>query len=89
MLVTENKRQELKTKFAKVLSLKNFDINDVKAGREYVEAYVQFFHFAEGEEEHGHAHKATSMDKSVLIPWILSGIFLLSTLALGYRYLRK
>ena len=37
--------------------LKKFDINNVDAGREYIEAYVQFFKFAEGEEEvHNPAH---------------------------------
>jgi hypothetical protein len=38
------------------MSLKNFDVNNVKAGREYIEAYVQFFKFAEGEEEHNREH---------------------------------
>jgi len=47
---------ELEARYKKVMSLKDFDLNDVKAGREYIEAYVQFFKFAEGEEE-GHAHK--------------------------------
>ncbi len=44
---------ELTERFNKVLSLRNFDVNNVEAGREYIEAYVQFFKFAEGEEE-GH-----------------------------------
>ena len=54
-LVTEDKMPELTERFEKVMSLKNFKVNDVAAGRVYVEAYVQFFHFAEGEEE-GHDH---------------------------------
>ena len=34
---------------------------DVEAGREYIESYVNFFKFAEGEEhEHGHSHKILS-----------------------------
>lgn len=41
---------ELTKRFDKVMSLKNFDVNNVEAGREYIEAYVQFFKFAEGEE---------------------------------------
>lgn len=53
-MVPENQRPELRERFKKVESLKNFDVNNVKAGREYIEAYVQFFHFAEGETE-GHA----------------------------------
>lgn len=44
---------ELTERFEKVMSLKNFDVNNVEAGREYIEAYVQFFKFAEGEVE-GH-----------------------------------
>jgi hypothetical protein len=43
----------LTKRFEKVMLLKNFDVNNVKAGREYIEAYVQFFKFAEGEKE-GH-----------------------------------
>jgi hypothetical protein len=50
--VPKKKMAKLKELFAKVMSLKNFDVNNVKMGREYIEAYVQFFKFAEGEEEH-------------------------------------
>lgn len=53
-MVPENQRPELRERFDRVESLKNFDVNNVKAGREYIEAYVYFFHFAEGETE-GHA----------------------------------
>ncbi|MCU0373204.1 MAG: DUF6448 family protein [Ignavibacteria bacterium] len=48
--VPESRMTELKEKFDKVMALKNFDTDDVKAGREYVEAYVKFFHYAEGED---------------------------------------
>jgi len=47
---------ELTKRFKKVISLKNYDVNDVKAGREYIEAYVQFFKFAEGEEHADESH---------------------------------
>ncbi|MGE5394579.1 MAG: DUF6448 family protein [Candidatus Saccharibacteria bacterium] len=50
-MVPESQRPELQRRFKRVASLKNFDVNNVKAGREYIEAYVQFFHFAEGETE--------------------------------------
>jgi hypothetical protein len=50
----------LKKRFDKAMSLKNYDVNDVPAGRQYVEAYVQFFHFAENEGEHNPGH----MEKS-------------------------
>ena len=51
-LVPENKWGELKKRFEKVLLLKNYDVNNIAAGRKYIEAYVRFFHFAEGEDEH-------------------------------------
>ena len=55
-LVEEDKMPELKERFEKVMALKDYDVNDVEAGREYIEAYVSFFKFAEGEEEgHGAA----------------------------------
>ncbi len=47
---------ELTERFEKVMSLKNFDVNNVEAGREYIEAYVQFFKFAEGEVDGHNAH---------------------------------
>lgn len=42
----------LTERFDKVMALKNFDPNNLEAGRAYIEAYVGFFKFAEGEEEH-------------------------------------
>ena len=55
-LIEKDKKAELKKRFDKVISLKNFDVNDVKAGREYIHAYVNFFKFAEGEEDHAHVN---------------------------------
>ena len=51
----------LEEKFNRAIALKDYDINDVKAARTYVEAYVTFFKMAEGEEHehhpaHGHEH---------------------------------
>ncbi len=85
-LIPDEKRPRLKKLFNKAMSLKKFDIDDVKAGREYVEAYVQFFHFAEGEEAHNHGEHAGHL--AFLIPIILSGIFFLSTIILGALYFR-
>lgn len=51
-LIEKEKLPELQKKFDHVMALKNFDVNNVKAGREYIEAYVAFFKFAEGEEVH-------------------------------------
>jgi hypothetical protein len=53
--ISKEDMPELTKRFEKVMSLKNFDVNNVEAGREYIEAYVQFFRFAEGEETHNEA----------------------------------
>jgi len=58
-LVEEERIAEMEESLANVLNRKDFDVNDVEAGREYVEAYVTFIHLAEGEEE-GEAHTETS-----------------------------
>lgn len=55
-MVSSDMLPELTERFDKVMSLKNFDVNNVAAGRKYVEAYVQFFHYAEQEGE-GCNHK--------------------------------
>ncbi len=58
-LIEEEKMPELEERFNNVMALKDFDVNDVEAGREYIEAYVKFFKFAEGEEDGHHAEEAT------------------------------
>jgi len=50
-IISKEKLAELTIRFNKVMSLKNFDVNNVEAGRKYIEAYVLFFKFAEGEKE--------------------------------------
>ena len=35
--------------FAELQSKKDYDVNDLKAGREYVEAYVHFIHYVEAQ----------------------------------------
>lgn len=58
-LISEEKMPELQEKFDRILATKDFEVNDVDAGREYIEAYVQFTHFAEGGEHgEGDAHAA-------------------------------
>lgn len=56
---------ELTERFEKAMSLKKFDVNDVEAGREYIEAYVQFFKFAEGEDSHSQHAEAVSLSGHV------------------------
>ncbi|NAS19436.1 LysM domain-containing protein [Clostridium butyricum] len=94
-LVEKDKVPELKERFEKVMALKDYDVNDVEAGREYIEAYVKYFKFAEGEEE-AHGAEATSLEKShdeaetlPVIPWSLAGVFGLTTLILGIAYHKK
>ena len=88
-LAPQENLSELKRRFQRVMSLKNFDVNDVKAGRDYIEAYVQFFHFAEGEEEgHNHEH-IENTGHFGHIPWILSGIFFITSILFGIMYYRK
>ncbi|WP_424347533.1 DUF6448 family protein [Kocuria sp. CH-021] len=58
-LVPEEQVPELEQRLAAVLARKTYDVDDLEAGRAYVEAYVRFFKLAEGEEhEDHHAHTA-------------------------------
>ncbi len=58
-VLPEEEVEALEDKFQRALGLKEFDVNDLKAAREYMEAYVIFFKTAEGEEhEHGHGEHA-------------------------------
>lgn len=57
-LVPAEQHAQLEERFAQVMARKEFPVDDVDAGREYLEAYVHFFHLAEGHahDEHAHAH---------------------------------
>lgn len=57
-LVKADLLPELESRFNKVLLLRNYNVNNVTEGRKYIEAYVQFFKFAEGEdsEKDHHSH---------------------------------
>ncbi|MDT8298705.1 MAG: DUF6448 family protein [Spirochaetaceae bacterium] len=55
-LAPDEQIPELETRLRKALALKDFHVDDVEAGRKYIEAYVDFFKFAEGEEHHEHHH---------------------------------
>lgn len=46
--LSEEQNPKIKDYFADVLSKKNYDVNDVKSGREYVASYVHFIHYVEG-----------------------------------------
>jgi hypothetical protein len=47
-LLTDTLQAGLSEQFEKVKTRRNFDKNDVAAGREYVEAYVEYVHYVEG-----------------------------------------
>jgi hypothetical protein len=58
-LVPADRLPELEKRFAVVLERRGYDVDDVAAARDYVEAYVHFFKYAEGHDhahEHAHAH---------------------------------
>lgn len=88
-LVPDDEMGELEEKFNKVISLKNFDVNDVPAGREYIEAYVQFFHFAEGEEHQSPEHSEEAGESRHILPWVTTGFFFLSTIILFFMLLKR
>lgn len=60
-MFSEAELAELRERFDRVLATKDFDVDDVDAGRAFIAAYVGFFHFAEGEvhghEGHAHGHE--------------------------------
>jgi len=45
--IDEKKNPEIKEYFADLQPKKDYDVNDLTAGREYVEAYVHFIHYVE------------------------------------------
>ena len=49
-LIPEHRMPELQRRFDTALAKKAFDVDDLHAAREYIESYVQFVTFAEGEE---------------------------------------
>ena len=46
--LSEEHNPKIKDYFSDVQLKKNYDVNDLKAGREYVESYVHFIHYVEG-----------------------------------------
>ena len=76
-LVEKDKVPELKERFEKVMDLKDYDVNDVEAGREYIEASASL------KESHDKAENLS------VIPLSLAGVFGLTTLILGIAYHKK
>lgn len=55
-LVPEEQLGELEERFSAVLARKDFPVDDVDAGRSYLDAYVRFFKLAEGHDHDDHHH---------------------------------
>lgn len=89
-MVPKNRLPELKERYNKVMTMKNFDVNDLNAGREYIEAYVQFFKYAEGEEGHGHGKGGESEALHILIISliVLSVVLFITTIIFGVKFYR-
>ena len=45
--IPKEKQEKVKELFTDLQSKKNYDVNDIKAGREFVAAYVHFIHYVE------------------------------------------
>lgn len=55
-LVPADRFDELAARFEVARAKRDFDVDDVAAGRDFIAAYVSYFKYAEGEEhDHGHA----------------------------------
>lgn len=54
-LIPDERWDELERRFDVALAKKDFDVDDLEAARGYVAAYVSYFKYAEGEDEHHHA----------------------------------
>lgn len=53
-LIADERWAELEARFNAVMGKKAFDVDDLAAARDYVAAYVAFYKYAEGEDEHHH-----------------------------------
>lgn len=51
-MLPEKKHKEVKKLFDYIVALNKYDVNDVEAGRKWVDANVHFFHFVEEQAEH-------------------------------------
>lgn len=58
-LVPSDRFGELTARYQRARALRDFLVDDVAAGRDFIAAYVSYFKYAEGEDhEHGHQHDA-------------------------------
>lgn len=52
--VDDEEYPELERRFADVLARGGYDVDDLDAARAYIAAYVRFFKYAEGHDDHDH-----------------------------------
>jgi hypothetical protein len=57
-LVAADRMPRLRSLFGQALARKDFDVDDVAAGRDYIAAYVSYVKYAEGEEHEHQGHAA-------------------------------
>lgn len=69
-LISSAVEEGLKKHFTELMEKKNYDPNDVNAGREYVQAYVEYIHYVEGlynaaksPKIHNHETEDTKLEK--------------------------
>jgi len=85
--ITSKNRDELLERFVEVKATKNYDINDVEGGREFIEAYVMFIHTLEISEGEGHEHGENSHHEIIIFTII--GVLSSLVLILGTLVLKK
>ena len=62
-LVPADRFDELAARFELARAKRDFAVDDVAAGRDFIAAYVSYFKYAEGEDhDHGHHHNAEHHD---------------------------
>ncbi|EQB64221.1 MAG: hypothetical protein RBG1_1C00001G1800 [candidate division Zixibacteria bacterium RBG-1] len=47
-LITETVKKRIEEKFQEAMAKKNYKTDDVEAGREYIQSYVEFMHYVDG-----------------------------------------
>lgn len=65
-LLTDTMKNELHKKFQELLERKNYNTDDIEAGRKFVEAYVSFVHYAEGVYESAQMKQVAHQEHTAL-----------------------
>jgi hypothetical protein len=88
-LLSDTVNRGLHSRYQTLIARKNYDPNDVAAGRDYVKSYVEYTHYVEGlyesassataHHEHGagedhHGHSGHHDGHAAPLPWLLAGL---------------